>query len=84
MYGRIENKGHPFYSLYFVYTELSTKDGWPPEEFSAFVSSIIEAGFNPEDISGVRGRLKELSLEPYDRLSSALVDTIATHIAKNN
>ena len=30
----------------------------------------------------VRGRLKELGLEPYDCLSPGLMDAIATHSAK--
>jgi S-(hydroxymethyl)glutathione synthase len=30
----------------------------------------------------VRGRLKELGLEPYDCLSPGLMDAIATHAAK--
>src|ERR1043165_5420453 len=41
MYGRIENKGHPFYGLDFVHTELSADSGWSAPEFGAFVSSII-------------------------------------------
>ena len=28
MYGRIENKAHPFYGLDFVHTELSKDSGW--------------------------------------------------------
>src|SRR5204862_433068 len=28
MYGRIENKNHPFYSFDFVHTELSKDRGW--------------------------------------------------------
>jgi S-(hydroxymethyl)glutathione synthase len=32
----------------------------------------------------VRGRLKELGLEPYDCLSPALMDAIATHVAKQS
>ena len=83
MYGRIENQAHPFFGLDFVHTELSDQDGWSPAEFAAFVSSIIEAGFNPEDMGAVRGRLKELGLESYDCLSPALMDAIATHIAKS-
>jgi S-(hydroxymethyl)glutathione synthase len=30
----------------------------------------------------VRARLKEIGLEPYDCLSPALMDLIATHVAK--
>jgi S-(hydroxymethyl)glutathione synthase len=30
----------------------------------------------------VRARLKQLGLEPYDSLSPALMDAIATHTAK--
>ena len=83
MYGRIENKGHPFYGLDFVHVELSKDKGWAAPEFAAFVSSIIESGgAKPEQMSAVRARLKELRLEPYDCLSPALMDFIATHTAK--
>lgn len=82
MYGRIENKGHPFYGLDFIHTELSSDQGWAPPEFAAFVSSIIESGTDPSKMDGVRGRLKELGLQPYDCLSPPLMDAIATHVAK--
>jgi S-(hydroxymethyl)glutathione synthase len=32
---------------------------------------------------GIRSRLKELGLEPYDCLSPGLMDAIAGHIAKS-
>lgn len=82
MYGRIENEKHPFYGLDFVHTELSKQSGWSAPEFAAFVSSIIESGAKPESMAGVRARLKELGLEPYDCLSPALMDAISTHVAK--
>jgi S-(hydroxymethyl)glutathione synthase len=82
MYGRIDNESHPFYGFDFIHTELSPQDGWARPEFAAFVSSIIESGFNPNDMGAVRGRLKELGLEPYDCLSPVLMDAIATHVAK--
>ena len=82
MYGRIENKNHPFYGLDFIHTELSNDSGWAPAEFAAFVSSIIESGANPGNMGAVRSRLKELKLEPYDCLSPPLMDAIATHTAK--
>jgi S-(hydroxymethyl)glutathione synthase len=82
MYGRIENKNHPFYGLDFVHTELSKESGWSAPTFAAFVSSIIESGFKPEGMGEVRARLKELKLEPYDCLSPPLMDAIATHTAK--
>ena len=82
MYGRIENKGHPFYGFDFIHTELSKDSGWAAPEFAAFVSSIIESGFDPGQMGAVRTRLKELRLEPYDCLSPALMDAIATHTAK--
>jgi len=82
LYGRIENKGHPFYGFDFVHTELSRDSGWSAPEFAAFVSSIIEAGFPPAKMGEVRARLKELKLEPYDCLSPGLMDLIATHSAK--
>ena len=82
MYGRIENKKHPFYGLDFIHTELSKEKGWSPPNFAAFVSSIIESGAKPAKMDAVRARLKELGLEPYDCLSPALMDAIATHVAK--
>ena len=84
MYGRIENTGHPFYGLDFVHTELSSQDGWSEPQFAAFVSSVIESGVNPSEMDGIRGRLKELGLEPYDALSPPLMDAIATHTAKQS
>jgi S-(hydroxymethyl)glutathione synthase len=82
MYGRIENKGHPFYGFDFIHTELSPQSGWSAPEFAAFVSSIIESGAKPDQMPAIRARLKELGLEPYDCLSPALMDAIATHTAK--
>jgi len=82
MYGRIENKNHPLYGFDFVHTELSKDSGWAPPEFAAFVSSVIEAGTKPSDMAGIRARLKEMHLEPYDVLSPPLMDLIATHTAK--
>lgn len=82
MYGRIENEKHPFYGLDFIHTELSSDSGWAPPEFAAFVSSVIESGTNPADMAGIRARLKEIGLEPYDCLSPPLMDAIATHVAK--
>src|SRR3954468_8740287 len=83
MYGRIENTAHPFYGLDFIHTELSDQKGWSAPEFAAFVSSIIESGAKPEQMPAIRGRLKELGLEPYDCLSPPLMDLIAAHTAKS-
>lgn len=82
MYGRIENKNHPFYGFDFIHTELSKDQGWSAPEFAAFVSSVIESGTKPSQMGEIRSRLKELKLEPYDALSPALMDAIATHTAK--
>jgi len=82
MFGRIENKDHPFYGLDFVHTELSQESGWSAPGFAAFVSSIIESGTPPSRMEAVRARLRELGLEPYDCLSPALMDAISTHVAK--
>ena len=82
MYGRIENKGHPFYGLDFVHTELSHQTGWSAPEFAAFVSSIIESGVDPQQMPAIRARLNELGLPPYDCLSPPLMDAIATAVHK--
>jgi len=83
MYGRIENKAHPFYGLDFIHPELFAEPGWAAPTFAAFVSSIIESGTPPAEMPAVRARLKELGLEPYDCLSPALMDAIATHVAQH-
>lgn len=82
MYGRVHSDGHPLFGLDFVHTELSDQDGWSPAEFAGFVSSIIEGGTNPSEMDGVRARLNELGLEPYDCLSPPIMDLLATHSAK--
>lgn len=84
MYGRIENKEHPFYGLDFVHTELSKETGWAAPEFAAFVSSVIESGVSPDQMPAIRARLTEIGLPPYDALSPALMDAIATHVAKKS
>src|SRR5207237_766443 len=77
-----DNKNHPLYGFDFIHTELSPEQGWSPPEFAAFVSSIIEAGADPNNMGAVRSRLKEIGLEPYDCLSPPLMDFIATQTAK--
>src|SRR5688572_11787193 len=82
LYGRIENKSHPFFGFDFIHPELFAAQGWAAPEFAAFVSSIIESGTPPAQMGAIRARLKELGLEPYDCLSPPLMDAIATHTAK--
>ena len=85
MYGRIENKDHPFHGLDFIHTELSPQQGWEEPRFAAFVSSIIEGGgARPDEMDAVRARLTELGLSPHDALNPPLMDAIATHVAKRN
>ena len=82
MYGRIEDTGHPFYGLDFIHPELFEESGWASPEFAAFVSSIIESGAPPEEMTAIRQELRDLGLETYDCLSPALMDAIAAHTAK--
>lgn len=82
LYGRIENKDHVFFGLDFIHTELSSDEGWAGPEFAAFVSSVIESGVPPSQMSGIRSTLKSAGLEPYDCLSPALMDMISSHSAK--
>jgi S-(hydroxymethyl)glutathione synthase len=81
MYGPVE-KEHAFKGLTFIHPELFTEAGAPPPEFAAFVSSVIEAGVDPAAMAGIRARLRELKLEPYDCLSPPLMDFLATYAAK--
>lgn len=83
LYGRIE-KEHPFKGLDFVHVELSDEKGWQEPQFAAFVSSIIEQGFDPARIGDVRAQLKSIGLETYDALSPPLMDAIATWTAQQS
>ena len=82
MHGPVE-KEHPFKGLSFVHPELFDHAGSDAPGFAAFVSSIIESGVNPDEMGAIRGRLKELGLEPYDCLNPGLMDYIATWVAKS-
>jgi len=49
--------------------ELFQETGSAAPGFAAFVSSVIESGVSPSEMPGIRSRLKEVGLEPYDCLS---------------
>jgi S-(hydroxymethyl)glutathione synthase len=49
---------------------------------AGFVSSVTEGGTKPDQTDAIRARLNELGLPPYDALSPALMDFIATFTAK--
>lgn len=82
LYGVIENSAHVFHGLAFIHPELSQQRGYAAPGFAAFVSSAIEGGVSPDDMADLRARLEQLGLPPYDCLSPALMDMIATHAAK--
>jgi S-(hydroxymethyl)glutathione synthase len=84
LYGRIENQNHAFHGLDFVHTELSPQTGWAAPGFAAFVSSVIETGTPPAEMDAIRARFNAIGLPPYDCLSPALMDALATHVAKQN
>lgn len=81
--GRIE-KDHPFKGLDFVHTELSGEKGWQEPQFAAFVSSIIEQGFDPAGMDEVRAAFAAKGLPTYDVLSPALMDLLSTYTAKKS
>jgi S-(hydroxymethyl)glutathione synthase len=83
MYGPVERE-HPFQGLDFIHPERFQESGWAEPTFAAFVSSVIEAGVDPSRMAGIRARLKELGLEPYDCLSPGLMDYVATWAAKKS
>lgn len=82
LFGRIENPRHAFHGLDFVHTELSDEAGWQEPQFAAFVSSVIEGGTRPEAMAGIRARLSDIGLPPYDCLSPALMDALSAHTAR--
>jgi S-(hydroxymethyl)glutathione synthase len=81
MYGPVE-RDHAFQGLSFVHPERFMEGGWADPTFAAFVSSIIESGADPANMDKVRATLKGKGLEPYDCLSPALMDYMATWTAK--
>jgi len=81
LYGHIE-VDHAFKGLDFVHVELSDEKGWQEPQFAAFVSSIIEQGFDPKEMDAVRAKFKSLGMEPYDALSPPLMDALATFTAQ--
>ncbi len=83
MYGPVE-RDHAFKGLTFIHPELFDTDGWSEPGFAAFVSSVIEGGADPSEMDGIRAKLKEIGLTPYDCLSPALMDYLATWSAKKN
>lgn len=83
MTGPVTRPNHPFTGLTFIHTELGGH-GWAAPTFAAFVSSVIEGGTDPSKMDGIRARLNELGLPPYDTLSPGLMDYIATFTAKAN
>lgn len=85
LYGPVEKPAHPFTGLSFIHPELFTTSGAAEPTFAAFVSSIIEGGgAKPEEMAEVRQTLSNLGLTPYDCLSPALMDYVATFVAKTN
>ncbi|MER9663951.1 S-(hydroxymethyl)glutathione synthase [Mesorhizobium sp. M0159] len=83
MYGPVE-RDHAFKGLSFIHPELFDNGNWPEPGFVAFVSSVIEGGVDPSEMDGIRAKLKDVGLDPYDCLSPALMDYLATWTAKKN
>jgi S-(hydroxymethyl)glutathione synthase len=81
VHGPVE-RDHAFKGLIFIHPDLFEDESWPAPGFAAFVSSAIEGGVKPEAMEGVRAKLKEVGLEPFDCLSPGLMDYIATWTAK--
>ncbi|GAB7362904.1 hypothetical protein MBLNU230_g3206t1 [Neophaeotheca triangularis] len=76
MYGRIENKDHPFYGLDFVHVELSDEEGWQEPQFAGFLPSLVENGMSESKMPEVKQVLSKNGLEAYDALSPPLMDVI--------
>ena len=81
LFGRIE-KEHAFKGLDFIHVELSDVKGWQEPQFAAFVSSVIEQGFDPKQMDTVRSKFKSIGLETYDVLSPPLMDALSTFTAR--
>ena len=56
MFGRIENKNHPFFGLDFIHTELSRDSGWaPPNLRHSFRPSSSQGSTRPGRVLSERG-----------------------------
>src|SRR5437879_11712476 len=64
MYGRIENKAHPFFGFDFFHVELSKESGWEAPALAELVSRTMESGFPPAPRGGVGAGRKGLKLGP--------------------
>lgn len=67
-----------------MHTELSDSKGWQEPQFAAFVSSVIEQGFEPEGIDAVREKFASVGLQTYDVLSPGLMDAISTYTGRKS
>lgn len=81
LFGRIE-KDHAFKGLDFVHVELSKEKGWQEPQFAAFVSSIIEKGYDPNAMDAIRSKFTSVGLQSYDVLSPPLMDALSTYTGK--
>ena len=82
MFGSVVRRAQPFTGLSVIHPERFAKPGAPAPAFAAFVSSIIESGVRPQEMDGVRARLRALGLPPYDCFNPPLMDYIATYYAR--
>ena len=83
MVGPVE-RDHAFKGLDFVHPERFQEIGLGRAGLCGFVSSVIKSAVDPSRMDGIRARLRELGLEPYDCLSPALMDFVATWTAKKS
>lgn len=84
MFGRVEDRTHHFYGLDFIHIELSKDEGWPPVQFAAFVSSIVESGTDAAELDAIREQIRNIGLEPYDEFSPQLNAYIASRDSSLN
>jgi S-(hydroxymethyl)glutathione synthase len=59
--------------LGFIHVELSEERVLQEPQIAAFVSSIIEQGFDPNEMDSVRLKLNAMRLDTYDVLSPQLI-----------
>ena len=78
MYGRIENKGHPFYGLDFVHTELSKENGWSAPYVRGVRLLDHRVGL-PAGTDGRRARAAERAAPRAVRLPLAPADGCDRH-----
>lgn len=81
MVGKVTDPDHHYYGIDFVHLELAHQ-GSAKIEFAGYVSSLVEAGIEIDQMDEIRKTLVENGIPCYDTMSPEILDVIAYHQRK--